>query len=103
VTDILRNALIVKKKIIIENVRENILMSGVVRWLPAHFVGCLNQPMIYFLQDFHKVKQGIVEVALTGWFGKGFLNTSVYGKRSAGRLKNDVKDAVTDIHQTVFI
>jgi hypothetical protein len=103
VTDILRNALIARKKIITGNVRENILLSGVVRRRPAHFVGCLNQPMIYSLQDFHKVKQGIVEVALPSRFGKGSLNTSVNGKRSAGRFKNDVKGAVTDIHQTVFI
>jgi hypothetical protein len=59
--------------------------------------------MIYFLQDFHRVKQDIADVALTSWFGKEFLNTSVNGKRSVGRLKNDVKGAVTDIHQTVFI
>jgi hypothetical protein len=63
-----KNVLIAKKKIFIGNVRENLRMSGMVRWAPVHFVEYSNPPMIYFPQDLSIVKRGIVGVVSTRWF-----------------------------------
>jgi hypothetical protein len=72
---ILRNVLIARMRTSTGNVRESIRISGVEKWAPVLFVECSNQRMIYFLQDIHRVKQGIVVVVLTKRFGNGCWNT----------------------------